>query len=297
MKAVNKSKNIQKLASILLGATCFVSISNAMVIRHDVPKEKYVLAEADFPAIFPISDDGKIKNCVATLIAPQWAITAAHCTILINKESLNTHPYSVNIGSKKSNISNYFTPKEFGRFNVSRDENNNITGVEPATEMNFQYDMALLKLEKPVTHVKSISTYQDNNEIGKEVLLLGWGDFSTGDIGIDEAHPVNDGKFRQAWNQVTSVDKNRLKFIFDDPRPDNTKALPLEGVNGPGDSGGPALAMTSTGYKVLAVSSGGDYPSNMTNIPKETGQYGWEESYIRTSMMNDWITTTMDENK
>ena len=39
-----------------------------MLIRHDVDPEGYVANEADYPAVFPVSDNGKMKDGVATLI-------------------------------------------------------------------------------------------------------------------------------------------------------------------------------------------------------------------------------------
>ena len=59
------------------------------------------------------------------------------------------------------------------------------------------YDIALLKLEWPVTHVTPALPYDRNDEVGQEILMLGWGAFGTGDRGIIEATEVYDGVFRQ----------------------------------------------------------------------------------------------------
>ena len=38
-----------------------------MLIRHDIAPENYLANEAEYPAVFPLSDDGKKKEGVATL--------------------------------------------------------------------------------------------------------------------------------------------------------------------------------------------------------------------------------------
>lgn len=45
--------------------------ASAMIIRHDVSDNNYVKQATDYPAIFPLKDDGKTKNCVGTLLAPE----------------------------------------------------------------------------------------------------------------------------------------------------------------------------------------------------------------------------------
>ncbi len=48
-----------------------------------------------------------------------------------------------------------------------------------------------------------------------------------------------DGKLRAATNMVKKIESGSIWFLFDEP--DSPKATLLEGVSGPGDSGGPAF--------------------------------------------------------
>ncbi|MEM9137836.1 MAG: trypsin-like serine protease, partial [Cyanobacteria bacterium P01_F01_bin.42] len=148
------------------------------------------------------------------------------------------------------------------------------------------YDIALLKLSGEVDHVSPIALYTGSNEVGKTVTLLGWGDYGTGDRGIAREQAINDGLFRQATNQIIRAEGNQLFFDFDPP--ESGASLPLEGVNGPGDSGGPALVESNEGYEIIGISSGGYYPKGVKHDSQE-GRYGWREYYVRVSAMMEWI--------
>ena len=153
------------------------------------------------------------------------------------------------------------------------------------------YDIALLKLATSITDVEPVSLYTETDEVGQNITLLGWGDFGTGALGISRQTPINDGLFRQATNQIVRVDSTQIFFDFDPPGSDNV--LPLEGVNGPGDSGGPALVQTTAGFKIVGVSSGGFYPKGGDRSSRE-GKYGWREYYVRVSTMRGWIESVIN---
>ena len=79
-----------------------------------------------------------------------------------------------------------------------------------------------------------------------------------------------------------SIDESgRIIFIFDSP--DGGKALPFEGISGPGDSGGPALVMTPQGWATMGVSSAQRITGD------KQGVYGAEEIYVRISDFVGWI--------
>jgi secreted trypsin-like serine protease len=65
--------------------------------------------------------------------------------------------------------------------------------------------------------------------------------------------------------------------------PSSALALDLEGVGGPGDSGGPAYIKTDEGLFVAGVSSYGEW------------LYGDFDHYARVSTHADWIEETMKE--
>jgi hypothetical protein len=135
--------------------------------------------------------------------------------------------------------------------------------------------MALFQLDRPVQNVDPISLYASSDEQGKIVTFVGRGDSGTGLTG-----PITtDHKLRAATNRVERVEGDMLVFRFDAPEDENT--TPLEGVSGPGDSGGPALIENSGVSKLagLSVASSGRPP----------GTYGNLEFYSRVSLDVDWI--------
>ena len=69
-----------------------------MLIRHDIAPENYLADETDYRAIFPLFNNGKMKEGVATLINSKWAVTAAHCAVDLYKKDFENHPFLVQIG-------------------------------------------------------------------------------------------------------------------------------------------------------------------------------------------------------
>lgn len=262
-----------------------------MLIRHDVEPESYVANEADYPAVFPISDNGKMKDGVATLINTKWAVTAAHCAVDLYKQDFENHPFSVEIAGQTNIIVQVVFPEQVGSVKTIRDRYGKIHKVK--VKLQDSYDIALLKLKHEVNQVAPISLYQHQDEFGKSILLLGWGDFGTGDRGLPRFQIVNDGKFRLAKNKITGTNGNYLTFQFDNG--DSQDVLPLEGVNGPGDSGGPALVDTESGIQLIGISSRGRYQSIFRTIFDRQGRYGWQEYYIRVSKMYSWIDRIISE--
>ena len=271
----------------------FYSISaSAIVIRHDVDSKKHTENENNFPAIFPLFDDGSIKECVATLIDEEWAITAAHCTILIANQNLKNNPHGIKISGIRNSITKVLVPEEYGKIKPVYNESGEILDVKGIKDES--YDVALLKLGTLVTHVSPLSLYKKSDEIGKEIMILGWGDFGKGNLGIEYTQPTNDGTFRFAQNKISEVEGNFIIFNFDSP---NSKdILPFEGVAGPGDSGGPALIKNGSEFEVIGISSGGSYTDDLANNNLNDGRYGWVEYYIRTFKIHNWVDRALGKN-
>lgn len=271
-----------------------------MVIRHDVNSAEYLACEADYPAVFQL----KPASGVATLVSETWAVTAAHCLYLLLKEDYRNTPFEVHIAGRRNTIIDTVHHPECEGIEEVEAIFLEARGKDKAddafTERIFTaleqgagpFDIALLKLEHPVPHVIPVEPYQNHDEVGQEVLMLGWGAFSTGDRGIIQGQEFDDGKFRQTKNIISGIENDMLTFKFDAPGMTNT--LPLEGVNGPGDSGGPALATTGGVHQLVGVSSYSSYPTEEMDERARKGEipiqtYGTIEHYTRVSSHLRWI--------
>lgn len=113
-------------------------------------------------------------------------------------------------------------------------------------------DIALIRVTQPVSEVPLVALYIDRDEHRKEVIITGNGDFGTGRTGPQG----NDGTMRAATNRIDGVRADDLSWQFDDPRTHPERTTKLEGINGPGDSGGPAF-IHGNGEDLLAGLSSG----------------------------------------
>ena len=67
----------------------------------------------------------------------------------------------------------------------------------------------------------------------------------------------------------------------------------MEGISGPGDSGGPAFIFVAGKGYLAGISSG---QSTRATKGKE-GVYGVREYYVRVSSYVNWISTTIAQNE
>ncbi|MEM7329732.1 MAG: trypsin-like serine protease [Pseudomonadota bacterium] len=262
---MNVSLMTRLAASVGIAAVSAFGAS-AIVGRHDVEHSQY-FAEADlYPALFGLykTPDG-FNDCMGTIIAPQWALTAAHCTteIGVSGEILNAG-FEVDTASGPATIDMVVRYKGI-RFGQDR-------------------DIALLRFAEPLANVQPVELYRQADEVSKKVVILGWGDTGDGMTGVAKS----DGIFRKAENRVDSITGVWLVWGFDDPRHAPARALPLEGVAGPGDSGGPAFIETATGLKLAGISSGQD------PMDQKGGTYGVQEYYVRISPLTNWVDNIME---
>jgi hypothetical protein len=136
-----------------------------------------------------------------------------------------------------------------------------------------EVDLALLRLAEPVVGVEPAAIYRDADEVGKTLALVGYGDVGNG----NEQPRRSDGKRRAATNVVDDAGPLRIMMKFDEP-PGGTE---LEGVSGPGDSGGGAFLEKDGSVYLVGVSS-----ASMNGRP---GRYGVIDVYTRVSSFADWI--------
>lgn len=193
-----------------------------------------------------------VAGCVSTLIEPNWLLTAAHC---------------VTEGRSDLDIARHLE-------------------AEYPVEKIYRHpskDIALVQLSEPITNGKPVKLYTNTDEAGKTVVLVGNGSFGNGLDGVT----VKDGKIRGANSTVIETRPNNLVFLFDAP----DTALSLEGISGPGDSGGPAFLEIENILYVAGVSSA------QGTMGLKEGQYGVKEYYSRVSTHYSWIREIIDNTR
>jgi len=140
-------------------------------------------------------------------------------------------------------------------------------------------DVALLHLAEPVRGIEPVRPYEGRDEKGMTVTFVGRGRTGDGTSGPQR----DDGTLRGATNIVDRVEDDVIGFTFDAP----PKATPLEGISGPGDSGGPAIVRKDGRLWTIGVSSAN------ASEPGKSCRYDSHEIYARVSASSGWIASTM----
>jgi hypothetical protein len=144
-------------------------------------------------------------------------------------------------------------------------------------------DLALVELESPVAIGLRVNLNRDTTEAGERIVVVGTGLSGTGETGPE----VEDGKLRAATNIIDEAGHQYIRFSFSPP--EDSSATDLEGIGGPGDSGGPAFMERNGQLYIAGVSSintraGAAGPSRYRSI----------ESYSRISTNLRWIESVLD---
>lgn len=181
--------------------------AGAIVGRDDLPADAYVVPDADWPALVDLIEPG---DCIGTLIEPSFLLTVAHCAVDVREGR------TFDVAGVQVVASAVF--------------------VHPDWRDRDVHDVALVRLEAPITHVEPVPLGDAQVTVGDVVGIVGRGISATGLEGEDGG--VTDGRLRRATNVVTAVGDASFAVLFDPPGP---TATDLEGVGAAGDSGGPVF--------------------------------------------------------
>jgi secreted trypsin-like serine protease len=257
-------------AALLLCLLLSVVSSEAIIVRHDVSSADYEVRASDYPAIFFLERQGSRKVCVATVIHPRWAITAAHCAAetMLGETTAAGRRFAVTVANRQREI--------------------DLVIAHPEADLNnsADVDLALLRFAAADSLPRPMPLYNAADEQGQVADILGWGYFGLGTTG----RQYDDGRLRLAQNRI-DVSAARLRMVFDDPRLANSGSLALEGSLGLGDSGGPALLTTLAGPALAGIAVG---EVRAPDYSEETqGHYGSVTVYERISRHLDWIEAVL----
>jgi hypothetical protein len=201
------------------------------------------------PAVMVVEGTG-------TLVAADWVLTAAHVA------------HHLKIGDAVS-----YQQRDY---RIARID------IHPSWRpQQVNGDIALVRLQQPIADAEIAQLYSATDEQGKVLTLVGRGDVGDGLRGV----VAGDALLRAAHNQVIASQQQWLQFRFDQ----GAAALPLEGISGPGDSGGPALLRQHGQLWVLGVSAWQD--ASATDW--QEGKYGVIEHYSRVSHYHAWLRSIL----
>lgn len=237
---------IRPLSLLVALLFLFPDPSPAIVIRHDRDDARYRALADGLDLVVRVGDG------MGTLVAPAWILTAAHVADTV------VPGQSVRVAGRDVAIAEIVLHPDYARATAHR-------------------DLALVRLASAVTDVEPARLGDDGNEAGRHVLFVGDGWTGTGIDGPGRGPRIRRG----AHNVVAATRPGWLEIVFDRP-PDGED---LEGISGPGDSGGPALVRDDDGWTILGVSSWNDGDPICV--------YGSTEYYARVSDALDWIHGVM----
>jgi hypothetical protein len=245
--------------------------SNAVVKRHDIPAENYLL-ETSPEYLIDMPHEGH-----GVLIDPQWVLTVAHTIFYdyVGKSlTIGANTYKIESVHKHAD---YVEPEK------------SLFQGKAAPLMRFltsRSDIALIKLSSPVSDIKPIDIYPNTQEKGKTITVFGRGATGDGLTGeITETKSLR--QLNQFNNVIESAEGHWLTFKFDKP----ANALPLEGMHASGDSGGASVIFQEGVPYLVGLSSWQRWHGELASF--KGGLYGTTAYQVRVSNYLDWILSVL----
>lgn len=245
--------------------------ARAIIMRHDVPEEKYRVDASVFPALADLPREGH-----GVLVAPLWVVTVA-------REVAGRDIHEVTINGIARPVAKVIIHPGY------KETPKNLFAGDAAPLMTFERDVddiAMIELKDEVTDVLPAVMYRGQGEDKEVAEILGKGSTGNGYVGEYPGSPRR-GPLHRAYTRVESTEGRWLRLEFHGKH----EAEPLEGMPGNGDEGGPVLIKVR-GTPVLVALMCREYAvGNLANY--QFFHYDGESYNTRISYYAPWIDSVM----
>jgi hypothetical protein len=229
-----------------------------------------------------------------TLIAPDWALTAAHVVDTDGDGDVADETFSndtLRIGTQSRHATQLIVPKGV---NGNPGWNGNI---------NSGFDLALVHLDLPFTSIAPAPLYTSFQELGKQITSVGYGQGGTGSNGATTGSGIK----RAGDNIVDQYNTfangaTALRWDFDEPAPrtspnfsGSSVPLDMEYLIGPGDSGGGSFIFEDDTWFLAGVHSGTYNLYNYPGATSDTSTYGDGALITRVAAYQQFIYSNIPE--
>lgn len=275
-----------------------VASARAGTIRHDRGDSFYrnLAAEPSFAAVGKITggETGGGFLASGTLVRDQWVLTAAHVVDGVDGFGAGITNLQFQVGGATFTSETWFVHPDWI---ASGGESNLFAG----------WDLALVRLNKPVSNVTPVSLFTGSNELGQVSTIVGFGATGTGLTGAQ----TNTAGVKRAGNNVVDISgtlttsgstvsighERMLAIDFDRPAVPSESTLgsplplDLEYLTAPGDSGGGLFVEVDGQHLLAGVTSLGSTLDQAAN-----SDYGDRAAFTRVSQFVSWIDETIAAN-
>lgn len=237
-------------------------------------------SEGQFPWVADLRYTGGMVNhfCGGSLIDPEWILTAAHCLVFPGQGSLQPQQAHARFNSVNTNAP--LNPNGGDSVTFQQFYSHPLFDIN---DLNNGYDIALIKLTRPVTVATPISVVDRTDTLNayltnSAVKVAGWGLESPNSNSTPDIMKWADSKVYDfnLCSQPYGLSDKMFCIGY-------TANEPASGA-GQGDSGGPAWRENNGTDELIGIVSGGALSATAVDTP------GW---FTKIAYFRDWMTSVM----